>query len=228
MNDTKLLAPNSTIIVTNRQAGFNATVPGNIAQCRPVSSAQDYLPGQFPLSAVDGAVSTKWEPLLANTTSELIVELEQPYVPVSGFSFDWAQTPPTEFYIAFSNQTFSTTNSHYVNVTNSTDIAISSPFNAANVANIVPYASNTTDVTLEAPVWSGRFARLWVHGAVTEEYLANGTGSGATVAEWAIIRADGEQVAVKMKRDGEVRGSRMLENRYEWPAKAGFGGKGRI
>jgi hypothetical protein len=226
MNNTQLLAPNSTLTITNRLAGFNATVPGNIAQCCPVTSAQDYLPGQFPLSAVDGAVSTRWEPLLANTTSELVVELEEPFVPISGFAFDWAQTPPTEYYIAFSNQTFNKTSTDYVNVTSSTAILISDPFSAASVADIVPYASNTTEVTLETPVWSGKYARLWIHGAATEEYLANGTGSGATVAEWAIIRADGEQAALKTKR--EVRGSRVLEKKYEWPVKAGFGGPGRI
>lgn len=226
MNETQLLAPNSTLTLTNRQAALNQTVPGNIAQCRPVSSPQDYLPGQLPLSAVDGAVSTKWEPVLANTTSELIVELEEPFVQISGFAFDWAQIPPTEYYISFSNETFNASNTDYVNIASSNNVDVSSPFNIAEAAAIVPYSSNTTDVSLESPVWSGRYARLRIHGAATEEYLTNGTGTGATVAEWAIIRADGERAPVKVKRD--IRESRMLTKRYEWPVRAGFGGSGRI
>ena len=220
MNETQLLSPNSSIAILNRRAGFNATVPGNIAQCRPVTSPQDYLPGQFPLSAVDGAVSTKWEPILANTTSELVVELEGPPVLVSGFYFDWAQTPPTEFTIAFSN---STTEGVFTNVSYH-KVEPSAPFNAANVADIVPYSSNTTEVSLDVPAYSGKYARLWIYGAATPEFLANGTGSGATVAEWAILRADGGQAKVKRAE----RDSRILTKRYEWPVRAGFGGPGRI
>lgn len=63
MNDTRFLAPNSALVIANRQAGFNATVPGNQLQCHPVLSPEDYLPGQFPSSAVDGAVSTNGSPL---------------------------------------------------------------------------------------------------------------------------------------------------------------------
>lgn len=226
MNQTLLLGLNDTLTVENRQSGFNMTVPGNIAQCRPVASSDQYLPGQFPLSAVDGAVSTKWEPALANQTASLVVELEGSAVQISGFSFDWAQTPPTAFYVAFSNESFSETSGNYVNITNSTNVAVSSPFNIQDIAAIVPYSSNTTDVSLPEPVWSGRYARLIIYGAATPEFLANRTGTGATVAEWAIIQANGQSASVKTKRD--VRTSRMLTRSYDWPVKAGFGGPGRI
>ena len=220
MNETVMLPPNSTITITNRQAGRNATIPGNIAQCRPVTTDQEFLPGQFPLSAVDGAVSTKWEPMFANITSQLVVELEPPYVMISGFAFDWAQSPPRHFTVSITNDTklFTNISRH--------DVNISMPFNAANVANIVPYASNTSIIPLNVPTMSGRYAKLEIWGSHSAEFMANGTGSGATVAEWAILRADGGNVNMKTKR--EERESRMLTKRYDWPVKAGFGGPGRI
>ena len=113
-----------------------------------------------------------------------------------------------------------------LNITNSTNVAVSSPFNIQDIAAIVPYSSNTTDVSLPEPVWSGRYARLIIYGAATPEFLANRTGTGATVAEWAIIQANGQSASVKTKRD--VRTSRMLTRSYDWPVKAGFGGPGRI
>ena len=55
------LAPNGTLVLQNRRIGEIKTVPGNIAQCRPVQSEQETVPGQFALAAVDGAGSTKWQ-----------------------------------------------------------------------------------------------------------------------------------------------------------------------
>ncbi|KIW08272.1 uncharacterized protein PV09_01192 [Verruconis gallopava] len=226
MNETFQLPPNGTLVLSNRMIGQNKTIAGNIAQCRPASSNQGYLPGQLPLSAVDGAISTKWEPLEANTTSELVVELEEPYVPISGFHFDWAQTPPTSYYIAFSNESFTSSDAKYVNVTSSDNITVSSPFNIADVAAIVPYTSNTTDITLDSPVWSGRYARLLIYGAQTDDFLNFGNGTGATVAEWAIIQADGGHATVKTKR--EPRQPYLNVREQPWPYVAGFGGPGRI
>lgn len=55
------LAPSGSVVLENRRIGEIKTVPGNIAQCRPVQSDQDVVPGQFALAAVDGAGSTKWQ-----------------------------------------------------------------------------------------------------------------------------------------------------------------------
>lgn len=55
------LEPNGTLVLENRRIGEIKTVPGNVAQCRPVQSDQEIVPGQFALAAVDGAASTKWQ-----------------------------------------------------------------------------------------------------------------------------------------------------------------------
>ena len=186
------LEPKGTITLTNRQIGVIKTVPGNMAQCQPVSSPQDYEIGQFPLSAVDGAVSTKWQPTQANISSSLTVELPQPYMLVTELRFDWAQSPPVSYKVTFSN---SSDGSNAVQVSSSSDVAISNQYVAAKAAAIVPYMSNTTNVTLSSPMYSGRYATLAIMGNRANQGTPNEkNGTGATVAEWAIVASDGTEV----------------------------------
>jgi len=189
INNTSIgkLPPNGSIVIENRQYGLNKTVAGNVAQCQPVNSPQGFQPGQFPVSAVDGASSTKWQPNLANTSSWIDVTLPQPYQPITGFFFDWAQSPPTSYQIVFSNDS-QWQPQNVVNVTSSNNISISEPYNEANQAEIVPYSSNTTNVSLPSPVWSGNWARLIIEGN------QNNPATGATVAEWAIIGQDAQKI----------------------------------
>ncbi len=70
--------------------------------------------------------------------------------------------------------------------TTNANVQISSPYNAANAAAIAPYTSNTTNVTLATPVWGGRYATLTILGNLNDPV---GNGTGASVAEWAIIAA---------------------------------------
>ena len=53
--------------------------------------------------------------------------------------------------------------------------------------------SNTTNVTLNPPVWSGDYATLSIHGNQASD-ATNSTG--ATVAEWAIIGSEGQVLPV--------------------------------
>jgi len=175
---------NGTIVLENRGIGLIKTVEGNVAQCLPVSSPQEYLPGQFPLAAVDGAISTKWQPVAANVTSKITVHLsDYTFYPITGFSLDWAQYPPKSFLIQFHNLTEFTANM-VVNVTSSDNVAVEKPYNAASAALILPYSSNSTNITLDRPVWSARYATLSIFGNQGD----NSTSApGATVAEFAII-----------------------------------------
>lgn len=191
------LQPNSTVTIENRQSGYNKTIAGNIAQCQPVSSDQEYSIGQFPLSAVDGAASTQWQPSQSNISSSIIVELPEPFVPITEIRFDWAQAPPRSYSITFSNSTLATS---AVNVTSDSDVEVSNAYVAANADDIVPYASNTTNVTLSGPVYSGRYATLTILGnRATEGTSDERNGTGATVAEWAIVAGNGTNVASKVR-----------------------------
>ena len=190
------LEPMGSITVPNRQIGYVKTVPGNIAQCMPVTSSQAYEPGQFPLSAVDGALSTKWQPSQLSIKSSMTVQLSEPFVPVTQIRFDWAQSPPASYKVTFSN---SSDEADAVDVTNSSSIKISNPYVARKAAMVLPYSSNTTNVTLGMPVYSGRYATLTIQGnqALAGTSLAK-NGTGASVAEFAIVAANGTDL---MKRN---------------------------
>ena len=197
------LEPNGTVVLENRRIGEIKTVPGNIAQCRPVQSGQDIVPGQFALAAVDGAASTRWQvsgfitlqvnepaltiqqPAQSNITSSLTVALSEPFVQVTALEFDWAQAPPVSYSVTFSN---SSDNADPVAVTSSDNVEVSDPYDAANAYQIVAPKGNTTNVTLDAPVWSGRYATLSIRGnqnLVGTPDERNGTG--ASVAEFSIV-----------------------------------------
>jgi hypothetical protein len=176
------LHPNGTITLTNRAIGNIKTAPGNIAQCLPVNSTQEIVPGQFALSAVDGAASTKWQPLHANITASVTVQLPQPFIPITSILFDWAQAPPQSYRVTFHNLS-DTTIVPPLLVASSDNITISNPYNAAMAAAVVPYMSNTTNVTLAKPVWSARFATLEIFGT----QAGQGVKVGASVAEWSLI-----------------------------------------
>lgn len=188
---------NGTITLENRRTGFNKTVPGNIAQCQPVNSDREYSPGQFPLSAVDGAISTKWQPTHSNQSASITVQLPEPFIAISEFRFDWAQAPPRSYAVTFSNSSGSA-----VNVTSDAGVDVSDPYDPEKASDIVPYSGNTTNVTLETAVWSGRFATLTILGnRATEGTVNEFNGTGATVAEWAIVEAvSGDNVARRSEK----------------------------
>lgn len=187
------------LTLNNRNINAVTATEGNIAQCLPVSSPDEYQPGQFPFSAVDGAASTKWSSNSANTTSSLTVDLSsQPYQPITGFFFDWAQNPPVNFSVAFSNSSVPSASSASssptegeVEVARRSNVTLSNPYNETLVAMITEYMSNVTNVTLGEPVYSGKYATLRVWGNQVDE-LNNGTG--ASVAEWAILGTKGRVI----------------------------------
>lgn len=56
------LPVNGSLTIENRRASFALTVDGNLAQCLPVASNTKIVPGQFAMAAIDGAISTAWQP----------------------------------------------------------------------------------------------------------------------------------------------------------------------
>ena len=186
------LQPNGTITIPNRQIGSIKTVPGNIAQCRSAHSPNQHEIGQFPLSAVDGAVSTKWQPIKTNVESSLRVSLPEPFVPITELQFDWAQAPPVSYKVTFSN---SSDGSNSVQVASDNDVQVSNKYVPAKADNIVAYMSNTTNVTLSSPVYSGRYATLTIMGNRALEGTADEkNGTGATVAEFAVVASGGDDL----------------------------------
>jgi len=188
------LSLNSTITIPNRQPGLNATTPGNIAQCLPVTSSDAYLPGQFPIAAIDGAASTKWQPQLANQTASITVSLP-PGHRVTSLRFDWGQAPPWNYSVVFHNSTSSTASSATSQTVHADPkVAVSAAYNATEILSIVPVQANVTtfDLTAADQVYTASYATLSIWGSQLSAG-ANAThmsGDGATVAEWDVIVAD--------------------------------------
>ncbi|KAL9010129.1 MAG: hypothetical protein Q9173_004907 [Seirophora scorigena] len=188
------LQPNGTIVLPNRDVASLRTVEGNIAQCQPVTSPDEYLPGQFPFAAVDGSRTTKWQPNAANTSQSITVSLStEPIQPVAAFHFDWAQTPPTNITVIFHNAS-EITDSSAVPVVDNVQVSISMPYDANSTSLITPYMSNTTNITLPAPVYSGQYATLQIQGNQVDSF---NNGTGGSVAEWVILGPNGQALTME-------------------------------
>ncbi|KAJ6191046.1 hypothetical protein N7519_001067 [Penicillium mononematosum] len=193
------LPSKGSVVIPNRQIGSENTVAGNLVQCQAVSSSDAFEPGQFPLSAVDGAASTKWQPSLAAEVNSVTVSFEDEVgAMVSGFYFDWAQAPPVNATVIFHNKTLedpakalSAESSDYTLVHSLTEIPQSDPYNheTTNLDVIAIPTGNTTNVALPSPVPAARYATLLIVGnqALDSVDVEAKNGTGATVAEWAIL-----------------------------------------
>jgi hypothetical protein len=191
------LAPSGKLIIRNRQTASEHTILKNLIQCRPVQSYDSYQPGQFPIAAIDGATSTKWQPSFAANISSLTVSLSesQSEIGVSGFHFNWAEAPPTKVTVMFHNISLPPwPNPVCVSGQCSTvlmldNITISDPYDPNSTGGIALLLGNFTNVTLSEPVPIPRFATLFISGnqALSEAEVQANNGTGATVAEWAIL-----------------------------------------
>lgn len=196
-----LRADGTPLTVANRQVGSVQTTAGNIAQCQPVQSSDSYQPGQYPISVVDGASSTKWQPEFAANVSSVTVSLGSSYVSgnsstastISGFYFNWAQAPPDNITVILHNSStaqLSASAMSNTTTTTSLNITVSDPYSTSTDENIIVLpSSNTTNYTFPSPVPVPQFATLFIQGnqALNETDLTYGNGTGATVAEWAIL-----------------------------------------
>ncbi|KAJ5726807.1 Six-hairpin glycosidase [Penicillium malachiteum] len=197
-NSTNYRLPvQGSVVIPNRQVASSNTVAGNLVQCQPVDSLDSYEAGQFPISAIDGASTTKWQPSSATNWTSITVSLgDEAGSLVTGFYFDWAQSPPVNATVIFHNDSaaaaaFSPSNSdgHYSVASAMTNISISNPYDAKLSNEVVAPTSNTTNVTLSSPVLAAKYASLFIIGNqdLDEVDVLYKNGTGATVAEWAIL-----------------------------------------
>lgn len=187
-----------SLTVPNRQIGSNNSIDGNLIQCRPVISPNGFEQGQFPIAAVDGATSTKWQPSTINMSS-ITVSLAgtESNSLVSGFHFDWYQSPPVNATVVFHDKAIRNPTMSLKNKTEDvriaatlTDIKQSKPYDpdATDLAEIKIPTGNTTTIELAEPITAARYATLIISGNQANGDTADGVG--ATVAEWAILAND--------------------------------------
>lgn len=197
-SDTYLLNTNELLVIPNRMIGQTLTVGGNILQCKPVvlNTYQSNLPGQFPLAAIDGASSTKWQPENSTRVNYLTVDTNpSTYAPIHRILFDWGAQPPTYFEVLVSNTSIPPFEHDFVvedggDVRNVTAglVKVSEPWDPDHATVIEPVKGNQTNITLhsEERVWSGRYVHLGIRGNLGNESAV----AGGTVAEWSVILED--------------------------------------
>ena len=175
------------LVIKNRMIGQTPTVHGNILQCKQVVPGDYmYLPGQFPIAAIDGAASTKWQPENATRINYLSVDLgaDTAFYPLKSILFDWGSSPPSYYEVLFTNTSIPPFDmgSDIRNVT-AGYVEISEPYDPRLLYVIRPVKANQTNDTVEGGLCSGRFAHLGIRGN-----LANETAfAGGTVAEWSVV-----------------------------------------
>lgn len=204
---TYKLSCDEPLVLRNRPMGSVATVPGNLVQCVRVKSYEPFQKGQYPMAAVDGAVSTKWIPASAHGASTVLVRLRENDIgaPIRAVSLDWGNSPAAQFSIALSNSTFEppvyddgfnpVNGSQWQYAISRQSVEISQPFVASEAAAVVPYTSNTTNVTLPETLYAARYALLSVWGNQfnsTDQSTLDPGAVGCSVAEIALIGTDGE------------------------------------
>lgn len=187
-NETYSLSQDSSITVPNRMYAFRRTVTDNVAQCQAVTSPDNYLPGQFPIAAVDGAASTKWQPEFANETASITVSVPAGYR-VLNMEFDWGQAPPYNYSVRFHNRT----DGEGVMASRG-NVSINAPYDPEEINTIVAVGANMTSVnmTTDGDVHTGLYATLSIWGSwFNSSYTRmNMSGDGASVAEWSIVVED--------------------------------------
>lgn len=185
-----------SLTIANRQYSQNLTQPHNIVQCQRVTSTDPWAPGQYPLAAIDGASSTKWQPASPKKASMTIDLSHISFQPIIGITFNWGLAPPLRADVLLSNSsTFDGQGDHptiYIPIEN---ITISIAFNASDVT-IKQYSGNTTSVGMvqSGGIWSGRYARLEIEGTQGEHNT-----TGATVAEFGMIGIGGSLMAKRFR-----------------------------
>lgn len=182
-----------TLVIENRRYFDNVTTPGNVVQCLPVDSEGAYQPGQFPLAAIDGASSTRWQPTIREPSSLTIDMSSIPYQPLTGASLDWGSRPAQNARILVWNGTSATNASNAsdsgvenVHMVTFSNITISKPYDAATNDVVQEYVGNVSTFAFASPIWSGQFALLEISGCIT-----TGDELGATVAEFSLFGANG-------------------------------------
>ena len=191
------IALGQTLTIENRRYFDNVTEAGNLVQCLPISSSGAYEPGQFPLAAVDGAASTRWQPTTRDPSSLTIDMSNVAFQPLTGVSFDWGSRPASAARITLYNSTSSASSASSPD-SNSTsartvltlsNLTISAPYDAATNDVVKAYVGNMSYISFSSPVYSGQYLTLTIEGCV-----ATGDEVGATVAEFNLYGTNGTNV----------------------------------
>ncbi|KAI5798413.1 glycosyl hydrolase family 65 central catalytic domain-containing protein [Pyronema domesticum] len=168
------LAPGQSLVIPTRRPDLNGTdIPGNKAECKPAFSLNPYVPGQYPIGAVDGSNHTQWRPFTA-APSELVVDLHE-QTEFARISMNWAKWPPMKWSVLASNDSKAWEKVHHAE-----SVVLSEPWKPEEALKVTMKTGNTTFVELGAKQ-TARYVKLVVEGD------REGKGMGGTVAQFAVL-----------------------------------------
>ncbi|ODV88357.1 glycoside hydrolase family 65 protein [Tortispora caseinolytica NRRL Y-17796] len=175
-----LLAVNETYTVNTRRPDLNvASIPGNAAQCMPATSNTSWVPGGYPMAAVDGFNGTHWRSSTSNASS-LYVSLGQKQL-VSRVSINWNKVPAKRFSLGLSESVLDPCSSlsSIKWVVTDEEVSINDPWIAEEALEVKLKIGNTTEMNFERTLAAS--AVLVVEDSFDED------GLGGTVAEFALM-----------------------------------------
>jgi len=150
--------------------------------CRSVSSNEKYVPGQFPLSAVDGSPSSAWQPISASDQASLTIDLGSQIRALSRVEINWGAAPPEGFSISLQNSrvTESREPESWKNVLVMNNINISAPYEPEKIKEVRILTRNRTIGVFDEP-YDGRYVKFSIWGTQGLDKTV-----GATVAQFEI------------------------------------------
>jgi hypothetical protein len=172
---------NETVVVANNLYWQNDTFTGNLLQCLPVTSDDDYVAGQVPTGLNDGAAATAWQPSSNGSASVTVNTTSLAPHKVNGFYFDFSERPASNVTVYFWNGTDeSKAQTVFLSEIKASEATITE-------TEVVPVVDNTTTMVLGEvdgqEVWTGDWVKLMVGGCVGCDESTTG---GATVAEFVV------------------------------------------
>ncbi|KAH8815399.1 putative maltose phosphorylase [Xylogone sp. PMI_703] len=171
-----ILLPGATLTVPTRRADLNGTtIPGNAAQCAPVFSAQESVPGHMPMAAVDGSNITLWQPKSA-ALSSIMIDLGHSRS-VSGVSVNWDRTPALMLEVWGSQER----DRGYDRLVAVEKVQISEPYKPEETKIVKIRPGNITVAEFDTKM-DVRFVKVYMEGTWGDD-----KDIGATIAEVAII-----------------------------------------
>ncbi|KAF8427732.1 glycosyl hydrolase family 65 central catalytic domain-containing protein [Tirmania nivea] len=179
--DYFLKAGQKLVVPTFRADLAGQAIPGNLAQCRPIVSSHEHVPGHYPVGAVDGSNATVWQPV-TDRPAALTVDLGE-VISIKGAELNWARIPPNKFSIFASTAGKpDESDQGWVKVFETDKVEINDPWSQDDALEIRNRVGNTTSVDLAGKGFQGRWVRLVVEGSKSLK-----RGVGAQVAEFAVL-----------------------------------------
>ena len=132
---------------------------GNHALCRPVSSNDEYTPGHFPLSVVDGSLSSIWQPTLSSEGASLTIDLGRQVKSLRRVDIGWGALPPEGFSISLRSSDAES----WKEVLRVGNINISAPFDPNRVREVQIVDTNRTASVFDQ-FHDGRYVKFLIWG----------------------------------------------------------------